>query len=114
MTCQARRQDSSDDEGRKKRKAEKKPSREVRTKKVALKEVKNKREDLDEVAELARKLHNINVADVNYAACFTKLTTIAPAIHCHDAAPSNLDTIPRACTYTNDLPALIGCSGPAV
>jgi hypothetical protein len=76
-------ENSSDDERRKRRGMKKKPSGEVRTKKVALKEeVKNKRGDLDEVTELAWKLHGMDIADINYTACFVKLTMISTLDKC--------------------------------
>jgi len=70
--------DKSSDNDRNKKKGKGKKGPEIRTKKVVVKD--EKQGGTDDIEELTRKLHGMNVADVNYAICFTKLTMIAPRV----------------------------------
>ena len=70
--------DESSDDDRKKKKGKGKKGPEIRTKKVVVKD--EKQGGTDNIKELMRKLHGMNVTDVNYTVCFTKLTMIAPSV----------------------------------
>ena len=87
--------DESSDNNRKKKKGKEKKGPEIRTKKVV---VKDEKRGTDDIEELMRKLHGMNVADVNYAICFTKLTIIMSSVTVLMPSPWSQLSVPVATT----------------
>ncbi|KAF8889393.1 hypothetical protein BD779DRAFT_1469895 [Infundibulicybe gibba] len=85
--------EDSEEEERPKKKKET-VEREVRTRKV---ELEGGKDTLDEVEELAKKLHGLQVHDVAYSGYYARLVCLAPAVAQHWKAPgSHQSTVPPA------------------
>jgi len=88
--------DESSDDDRKKKKGKGKKGPEIRTKKVVVKD--EKRGETDDIKELTRKLHSMNVANINYAVCFAKLTMIVPSVTALMPSPWSQLSVPVVTT----------------
>ena len=84
--CSSQTRDDSDDS-----EDEKDARQEVRTKTVRFNaQPPNPKSAMDEVEELARKMHGLDIRDVAYSGCYTRLVCLAPAA-------ANTWPSPRAC-----------------
>ena len=86
----------SSDNDRKKKKGKEKNGPEIRTKKVVVKD--EKQGGTDDIEELMRKLHGMNVTDINYAVCFAKLTMIMSSVTALMLLPWSQLSVPVATT----------------
>lgn len=94
--------DSDDEEERKD------VRREVQTKRVAFTQpppapVKN---TIDEVEALARKMHGLDIGEVAYSGCYTRLVCLAPAAAQAWAPPKSRQLVNTPATGHNALPYL--------